>query len=72
MVEIFRTDVRQQNIADQVVRQLTLDFPGFMINFDLDDYEKILRVASNASGTIEPECIIRSVRAMGITIEYID
>ncbi len=44
MVEVYRTNVENQKEADFLQRQLTLAFPHYLINFDLEDCDKILRV----------------------------
>ena len=44
MVEIFKTDVYDLMQAEQIVSLLNQHFPAFMINFDLHDCDKILRV----------------------------
>jgi len=44
MVEIFKTDVYDVMQAEQIVSLLNQHFPAFMINFDLHDCDKILRV----------------------------
>jgi len=44
MVEIFKTNVEDPNQAQQVIALLSHHFPAFMINFDLHDCDKILRI----------------------------
>ena len=44
MVEIFKTDVYDVMQAEQIVSLPNQHFPAFMINFDLYDCDKILRV----------------------------
>jgi len=44
MVEIFKTDVYDVMQAEQIIVLLNQHFPAFMINFDLHDCDKILRV----------------------------
>ena len=44
MVEIFKTNVYDIMQAEQVIALLSQHFPAFMINFDLHDCDKILRV----------------------------
>lgn len=44
MVEIFKTNVEDPNQAQKVITLLNHHFPAFMINFDLHDCDKILRV----------------------------
>jgi hypothetical protein len=44
MVEIFKTNVHDVFQAEQIISLLSRHFPSFMINFDLHDCDKILRV----------------------------
>ena len=44
MVEIFKTNVFDHMQAEQIITLLSRHFPSFMINFDLQDCDKILRV----------------------------
>lgn len=44
MVEVFKTNVRQQRQAKLLLGILQKHFPLFKINFDLEDCDKILRV----------------------------
>lgn len=44
MVEVFKTDVYEQEISLAIVQTLLQHFPGNEINFDLQDCDKILRI----------------------------
>ncbi len=44
MVEIFKTNVEKFSQAQILLRALFKHFPGYKINFDLEDCDKILRV----------------------------
>ncbi len=44
MVEIFKTNVEDAIHAEEIIGLLTQYFPAFHINFDLQDWDKILRV----------------------------
>jgi len=44
MVEVFKTNVRGKRQARALLDVLSERFPLFMINFDLEDCDKILRV----------------------------
>lgn len=44
MVEVFKTNVQYKETADKIVSELLQAFPGSIINFDLGDCDKILRV----------------------------
>jgi hypothetical protein len=44
MVEIFKTNVEQEEHSVLLITQLSNNFPNLKINFDLEDCDKILRV----------------------------
>ena len=44
MVEIFKTNVHDVMQAEEIIALLNTHFPAFMVNFDLHDCDKILRV----------------------------
>jgi hypothetical protein len=48
MVEVFKTNVEQPQHAAILVSALAERFPGFRINFDLQDCDRILRVEGEA------------------------
>jgi len=53
MVEVFKTNIEDKTIADQIVEKLQLVLPSAEINFDLDDCDNILRVESRSNPTTE-------------------
>ena len=48
-VEIFKTNVSNQQLANQIVGDLKQLYPYYRINFDLEDYDKVLRIEGNNS-----------------------
>ncbi len=44
MVEIFKTNVEETSESILLLQKLSIHFPEHKINFDLSDWEKILRV----------------------------
>src|SRR5687768_3720855 len=50
-VEIFKTDVHNEQVANQLIKDLHQLFPAFKINFDLHDCDKILRIAGEENIT---------------------
>ena len=49
MIEVFQTDVIEDADARHLVVQLQQAFPDYLINFDLDDCDHILRIKCNQS-----------------------
>ncbi len=48
MVEIFKTNVEEQDQARVLLQVLSQQFPLSKINFDLDDCDRILRIEAEA------------------------
>ena len=71
MVEVFKTNVKYQEEAEEIISQIRQDFEDYDANFDLDDCDKILRVCSQTK-KVEPELIINLVRNAGFNAEILD
>ena len=69
MVEIFKTNVYDIMQADEVIALLNQHFPAFMINFDLHDCDKILRVKGESIPVNE---IVDIVSANGFHCSVLD
>lgn len=69
MVEVFKTNIEQQNVAEQIVKKLLQYFPEGKINFDLNDCDKILRVQGE---DICIEKIIEILNSCGFHCEILD
>ena len=68
MVEVFKTNVEDINLAEKVVEILYGQLPECRINFDLDDCDRILRI----EGEILPvEIILEMVSRRGILCEIL-
>lgn len=70
-VEVFKTNVHQQEDAAKVIRHLLAYFPHYFINFDLEDCDRILRVES-PEGRIEAKLIAEAVKAEGYRIDLLE
>jgi hypothetical protein len=44
MIEVFKTNVQEMEQSNMIVGKLLEHFPNSIINFDLEDCDKILRV----------------------------
>lgn len=71
MVEVFKTNVKYQEEAAEIVDRIRRTFDGYDANFDLEDCDKILRVCS-LTEDIEPKLIIGLVSKAGFSIEVLD
>lgn len=69
MVEVFKTDIRKTSQAKAIISLLRQHFPGSIINFDLEDCDKILRV----EGTdLLPERVVVLIQKKGFTCKILD
>lgn len=69
-VEIFKTDVSSKLISEIIISKLNKSFPDYIMNFDLDDCDKILRVEST-NESIDIHKILGLLEANKINIELI-
>jgi hypothetical protein len=44
MIEVFKTNVQEMEQSKMIVGKLLEHFPNSIINFDLEDCDKILRI----------------------------
>jgi hypothetical protein len=68
IVEIFKTNVNEIELAEKLVRQLLNQFPDSLINFDMEDCDKILRVEAPA---VIPEKIIAILNSNGYSCKVL-
>lgn len=68
-VEVFKTNVGDEDQAFEVRELLLQHFPGSNINFDLHDCDKVLRIAGSG---ISAETIIQLVRSKGVACNLLD
>lgn len=69
MVEIFKTNVYDIMQAEQIITLLNQHFPAYLINFDLHDCDKILRVKGESIPVTE---IVEIVSANGFLCSVLD
>jgi len=70
MVEIFRTNVNKSKEAENITRMLSKLMKGYAFNFDLEDCDRILRVASDAD-PIDTLTIIKLLNSQNYTCELL-
>ena len=64
MVEVFKTNVADRGIANQLIEKIQRTFDDYQANFDLDDCDLILRV-QNTIGLVNPSPIIHLLHESG-------
>ncbi|WP_417785475.1 hypothetical protein [Tenacibaculum sp.] len=71
MVEVFKTSVTLIEEEIFLLKELRKKFPGYLINFDLEDCDNILRIEV-AKEKINVATIIKLVRSYGFDIEVLE
>ena len=69
MVEVFKTIVADQNVANDIAMQLRLHASVAEVSFDLDDCDRILRVKGHS---VDVQTIVREVIRMGYSCEVLE
>ena len=69
MIEVFKTNVHEVNIAEKLIDLLMGHFPGSKINFDIDDCDKVLRVEGE---DLVPANVISIVKEHGFNCAVLD
>lgn len=69
MVEIFQTNVKEVTDVNKILSELSALFPGYQINFDLEDCDKILRVEYSKINCID---IILAVNKTGFLCKQLN
>lgn len=68
-VEVFKTNVADPERAKWIVDQIERNFTNCKVNFDLDDCDRILRVAFE--GKIQSDQLIDLLKTVGCTAEVL-
>jgi hypothetical protein len=66
MVEVFKTNVKGNRQAKEIIDELLHHFPGSKINFDLKDCDKVLRI--DGCNNISDQ-VIRALKGRGFFCE---
>jgi hypothetical protein len=70
MVEVFKTNVKDPELAIMLVSQIHLNFVDYQANFDLEDCDNILRVQC-ATGLVQSSLLINLLNKMGYNAEVL-
>lgn len=62
MIEIFKTNVQKKSETNHIIAIIKKQFPDYVINFDLEDCDRILRVEA---AKLEPRDIINYLNCLG-------
>lgn len=70
MVEVFKTNVIDDEHANMLMDQIHIGYPHYRVNFDLDDCDKILRV-ENVIGYVDSSFLIKVLESFGFNAEIL-
>jgi hypothetical protein len=68
MIEVFKTNVREQVQAEMILSALVNSFPTIKPNFDLEDCDHVLRIEGEFIATE----VIKFIRAKGHFCEVLN
>ena len=71
MIEVFKTNIRNKDLADKVIDQIHKTCIGHHANFDLEDCDNILRVKC-VTGSVESDLLISLLKEFGCSAEILD
>lgn len=61
-VLVFKTNIVERGIADSLIQRISSIYPKALINFDLEDCDRVLRVEGNG---INANAIIKTLQELG-------
>ena len=70
MVEVFKTNVTDQDHANRLIDQIHYTYQEYKANFDLEDCDRILRVKCTTE-TIQPSLLIGLLMDSGFRAEVL-
>jgi hypothetical protein len=70
MVEVFKTNVTDQDHANRLIDQIHYAYQEYKANFDLEDCDRILRVKCTTE-TIQPSLLIGLLMDSGFRAEVL-
>jgi hypothetical protein len=71
MVEVFKTNVVDREVADQLIQHIQTHFTQYMASFDLDDCDRILVVKSTHE-EVQPIKVIELLRSYNYSAEVLE
>lgn len=71
MIEVFKTNVEETADAIWLIAQITIAFPEYAVNFDLQDCDRILRIKTTGSD-VDAYCVRTILDASGFECEILE
>jgi hypothetical protein len=70
MIEVFKTNVTNQDHANRLIDQIHNTYRDYKANFDLEDCDRILRVKC-MTGSVQPSLLIGLLKDSGFRAEVL-
>lgn len=70
MVEVFDTNIKSTQESNEIKSLILSKFPAYIINFDLEDCDKILRIESQSE--IASKEVIILISKLGISVKILE
>lgn len=70
MIEVFKTNVQDAHQARMLIDQIHMIFKDYIVNFDIDDCDKILRVES-PKGFVDASSLMEMLRERGLSVQVL-
>lgn len=70
MIEVFKTNVTEEEFAYKLLEQIHSSYQNYSANFDLEDCDKILRVES-MNGYVQSVEVINLLENLGCQAELL-
>ncbi|HEY1009591.1 MAG: hypothetical protein ACO1NS_15200 [Daejeonella sp.] len=71
MIEVFKTNVKGQDEAAWLVNLINSVFESYMVNFDLEDCDRIMRIKCDEAA-IDSDSVIALLSYSGFTAEILE
>jgi hypothetical protein len=69
VVEVFKTNITAKKDAKKIINALQILLPLAKINFDLDDYDNILRIEDDNISTIEIVAYLQNYNVNAVNLD---
>ncbi len=71
MIEVFKTNVEDPNEAVWLIDQISRIFSDYLVNFDLEDCDRVMRVKCE-KGPVDSSAIIALLSTSGFAAEVLE
>ncbi|TND07233.1 MAG: hypothetical protein FD123_3378 [Bacteroidetes bacterium] len=69
MIEVFKTNVQNESVAEEIRSALRKELPGSAIHFDLEDCDHVLRIEGVS---VNPALVISTLKKRNVHCEVME